>query len=84
MLAYKGSELSDDPVKVLEALLERARGGAIVGISFAICTSTGEVEVGFVGSAIDNPFEVLGILSIMRSELADNIRRQLRLVHSVP
>lgn len=84
MLAYKGSEVSDDPVKVLEVLLARARDGTILGISFAICTSANELEVGFVGSALDNPFEVLGILSIMRSELADNIRRQLRLVHSVP
>jgi hypothetical protein len=80
MLAYKGSAVADDPVEVLEALLSRAKLGDIVGMTFAVSTRTNELEIGFVGAALEDPFEALGILSIMRSELADNIRRQLRIV----
>jgi hypothetical protein len=82
MLAYKGSAVSDDPVEVLEALLRRAKGGNITGIAFAVSTRSNDLEVGFAGTALENPIEALGVLSIMRSELADNIRRQLRVVHN--
>lgn len=80
MLAYRGSVAEGDSVATLESLLERARRGEIKGIVYGVFTSAKEIEIGFVGSALDNPLESLGILPIMEAELSINFRRTLKVV----
>lgn len=78
-LAFRGSVLEDDLAKALEALLQRARSGDISGIAYTITTASG-FENGYGGAVLDDPMQALAQLSVMHHELAENIRRHLRVV----
>lgn len=64
-------ELSGDSVEVLEALLEEARAGRLIGIAFAAMYRQRRYIVNTAGEARRSPTFSLGMVQM----LADELRR---------
>lgn len=79
-LAFKGSELNHDQIAAIGELYERAKAGDITGISYSVETKGHEVEMGFAGSMLHQPFRTLGVVGLMYVEFSEVVRRKLRVI----
>lgn len=77
-LVHKGVLFAEDPIKIIEELLQRAKAGEVIGIAYTVHTSEDEFQVGFAGSVLQHPLQTIGILEFMQLDFVHSVRRNLR------